>query len=156
MAAGCVVSLCLGLSACAGSGNNDAVGVSSPPGTELPFLGLSSANSYLAPAVTLPSAGHSQSIAFCQDVNQLQQLFPTLLVPSEAGASLQQEQALIDRLPSDSPPAVRSDAGALVRALRRINADLASRPPDGSDLVSAIPYLQQSLEQVISYASVYC
>lgn len=149
-----MVSACLLATACGGSEINEAVGAPSPPGTEAPFLGLVTQRGFFSPT-PLPT-GQTQTSAFCQDVEELQQVFPTLLLPNAAGASFNQAQSLLNRLPSDAPAAIRTDATALVQAMKRIGADLASQPANGSDLAGAIPELQQSFQQVMGYAAVNC
>lgn len=162
--AGCVAAACL--VACGGAGSyNDALGRSFPPGTEAPFAGaggvLAPGPGAGVPAVPFlpgvpPAGGRGQLGAFCQDVDQLRQLVPALLVPDQRATALNQARALIVRLPGDAPSEIRPAAASLGQSLTRLVADFASNPPNFSDLATSFLSLQESLSQVVQYASGHC
>jgi hypothetical protein len=146
------------LAACGGVGTyNDAVGASFPPGTEAPFAGAARVPALAGPTAGGGSGGGGGRLsAFCQDVEQLRQLVPTLLVPDQRAAALNQGRALMSRLPADAPADIRPEAAALGQSLTRIVADLATGTPNGADLATAFLTFQQSLSQVVQYATAHC
>lgn len=155
--AGCVAAVLL--AACGGGTYNDAVGASFPPGTEAPFAGADGvlgAPRGPAPPGSTAGDGGGRLSAFCQDVEQLSQLVPTLLVPDQRATALGQGRALINRLPADAPADIRPDASALGQSLMRIVADLATGTPTGTDLATAFLTFQQSLSRVVQYAAAHC
>jgi hypothetical protein len=109
-----------------------------------------------APSGPTPPAGRGQASAFCQDLAQMQDLVPMLLSPDQRSAGLSQARAMIDRLAADAPAEIRPAAAALAQGVDRIAADLATTPPDVTDVVSAVASVQQALGQVRQFAATRC
>ncbi len=156
---------------------NDAVGQISPPGTEKPLVGIVSGSrpALSAPGVapTLPTRptipgftipnrtvppGAGTPTAFCTDVASLQTLITSLLSSVVNPADLNRARALLAKLTADAPPEMRAPLQTLVQLQDRVGRDLASKPPNSTDIISVFtdPGYQSSLQQLLGYSLTHC
>lgn len=136
---------------------NDAIGRSQPPGTELPRI----PRAPVPPNVDrLPTGGSGTAAptAFCRDVNDIQALITTLLGPAGGASAANAARALLAKLSADAPAEVRPAVRTLSQIEERVIHDLATSPPDFTDLTTALadPAYQGALQQVIEYAAAHC
>ncbi len=153
------------LAGCGGSaGLNDSIGRLTPPGTELPFNAGpgSAAISPVVPVVPggagAPGAPPVDSLAFCQDLRQLQTLVLSLVQASGSAAAVSRAQALVARISADAPAELRPAVQELAATARRLGADLGTSPPNVADAARALtdPAYQQALQRLVGYAATHC
>jgi len=144
----------LAVAACGGGGElNDAVGVAAPPGTEVVAVAPVTGGGAVPTTV---AAG--ASAAFCQDVERLQTLLPTLLQTAGETAALDQLQALLARSVADAPAAIRPAVTVVRQTEDQLIKDLTANPPDLADIGSTYrnAAFQQSLQQLGLYLLSQC
>jgi hypothetical protein len=147
------VVVVLAVTACGGGAEfNDGVGVGAPPGTEVvavaPATGAGGVPTTVAAAV---------SAAFCQDIEQLQTLLPTLLQSGQA-ATLSRLQSALARVQADAPAAIRPEVTIVRQSEDQLIKDLTANPPDLADIGRTYrnAAFQQALQQLGVYALDQC
>jgi hypothetical protein len=172
----------MALAGCTSSGPayNDAVGQSSPPGTETPLIGIVSGPgtplpvtgggppttsripSIPIPGRTLPGGtvapGSASGTTFCKDLESVQSLITSLLASVASPADLNRARALLAKLVADAPPDLHPTLQTLVQLQDRVTRDLTANPPNSTDIISVFtdPAYQQSLQQLVSYSLTHC
>ena len=100
---------------------------------------------------TTVAAGASD--AFCQDIEQLQTLLPTLLQTAGETAALTQLQALLARSEADAPAAIRPAVTVVRQTEDQLIKDLTANPPDLADIGRT--YRNQAYQQALQQLGVY-